>query len=362
MVILITMSRLPLSHVCLLALISCFAFLPAQADSAAVTVTISRKAPIETLSPTGDVNGVIEAMVGAHYTLVSVQGSQVMLQDAQGAHYLIAVNCTDYVPPVAPASIAAPADNAPKAPAPPAVTKAAPAPAPAPTESEPASTDKPLMVHVGGREGNDVVAVWPPGGMADRPLLVAAHGHGGSGPGEIGGWLSLAREHRFTVVCPTFRAVTLTSNLMQDAPYFDNCIRWIQANLQYDPHNVYMTGFSGGGLATWCLGTTKPDFFRGLFLQSGNFVSADYVPDIARWRDKPIKVIWGSNDLGRIINQSKQAVEMLKANHCNYTTEVVLGAHHQPHRDMVVAWVEQVMAPAATSSSSTDLSPSDDSN
>lgn len=66
------------------------------ASPAPVTILITQRTPIETLSADGRVSAVTEATVGARYTFDTIQGSQVVLQDAQGTHYLIALASTNY--------------------------------------------------------------------------------------------------------------------------------------------------------------------------------------------------------------------------------------------------------------------------
>jgi len=70
--------------------------LPAPADT---TVTVTRRAPMESMSPTGEVTGVSEAQLGAKYTLAGMKNGQVVVKDAQGNHFEIAVVATDYTPP-----------------------------------------------------------------------------------------------------------------------------------------------------------------------------------------------------------------------------------------------------------------------
>lgn len=69
------------------------------AEPAPVTVTIIQRTPIETLATDGHVSAVTEATIGAHYTLDTIQGSQAVLQDAQGTRYIIALTSTDYAAP-----------------------------------------------------------------------------------------------------------------------------------------------------------------------------------------------------------------------------------------------------------------------
>jgi hypothetical protein len=78
---------------------------PGRADAPSITVAISRSAPIETLSPSGEITNVTMAAAGVRYTLVSVQGTQVLLKDSSGTRYLVALNCTDYSPAPTSASL-----------------------------------------------------------------------------------------------------------------------------------------------------------------------------------------------------------------------------------------------------------------
>jgi len=85
-----------------------------RADATPVSVTITKQAPIETLSASGGVLAVKEATLGTKLTWVSTQGSRVTLQDAQGTLYRIDLAATDYVAPAATAATM-PATNAPAA-------------------------------------------------------------------------------------------------------------------------------------------------------------------------------------------------------------------------------------------------------
>jgi hypothetical protein len=66
--------------------------------SAAVIITITKQTPIETFAANGDIVAVSEAKVGARFRLVSVNGPEVMLQDAGGTQYRIDLSSTDYNP------------------------------------------------------------------------------------------------------------------------------------------------------------------------------------------------------------------------------------------------------------------------
>ena len=343
-------------------------------NAGATDVTITQKAPLESVSTSGAVIGVSESTVGARMTLVSMTGPELTLQNGAGAHYEIAASATDYVPPaVLPAPDPQPTVPAPSSTAkakaavlpPPPVNAASTAfsiqpPAQSPYAGKPAAAaDAPSQFGptpdallngfpVEDRSDDNLMAVWPQGGIANRPLLIAAHGHGGSGPNEIRGWVGLARAHRFTIVCPTFKSSVNSSFLDDDESYFRACLRWMENNLQYDKVNVYMTGFSGGGYSVWYLATKRPDVIHGLFMQSCNFIGVAYDLDLGPWYNRPIKVIWGSQDLPDIAPSGQLGLQVLKDGGCkNVTTEVVGGAGHQEHPDMVVKWMEDSVAAAA---------------
>jgi hypothetical protein len=96
----------------------------------ALTVTVTQPAPLESLSPQGEVTSVKEAAAGAHFTFVKDVAGQLTLRDDSGL-YRIALGATDYVPPPAalsPISAAVKAAPAPAAPA--SVPKLAASPLP----------------------------------------------------------------------------------------------------------------------------------------------------------------------------------------------------------------------------------------
>ncbi|MDB4793708.1 C39 family peptidase [Methylacidiphilales bacterium] len=134
-------------------------------DSALVTVTITAKAPVETLSLTGGVTGVKETTVGDHFIFVSIQGDRLILQDSQGTRYRIAQTATDYMPGPAPmpaptSSFAAtnaaaavsspvPATNTTPVPTDSSISSSTPSPAVAPTSTASISDDALATINTG---------------------------------------------------------------------------------------------------------------------------------------------------------------------------------------------------------------------
>jgi len=108
--------------------------LSSHGDTSTVMVTVTKKAPLETLAADGSISGVSEAAVGAKYTWLSTNGTNLVLSDASGAHYELATSATDYVPA---AAAPAPVASTPS-PAPAPVAAASPASSPAPSTPAPA--------------------------------------------------------------------------------------------------------------------------------------------------------------------------------------------------------------------------------
>jgi hypothetical protein len=157
------MSRLFLSCLAVLLLFSVFAvFASGWADPPSIAVTICKRAPIETLSSSGEVTSVAMATVGARYTLVSVQGSKVMLQDSSGMRYLIALNCTDCPP----------------------------SPPPAPTPVAPNRAPQPAPVADAGPQTISPGEIWPD----DRGKHIQAHGGGIIKVGDTWYWFGEDRS------------------------------------------------------------------------------------------------------------------------------------------------------------------------
>ena len=91
-----------------------FGLPPVRADAANKPVAITQAQPIEKLDSDGHPSAVTAGTVGATYTLVKQDGDQVILRDASGTEYEIAIAATDYTPP--PAAPSAPPAAAPASP------------------------------------------------------------------------------------------------------------------------------------------------------------------------------------------------------------------------------------------------------
>jgi predicted esterase len=201
----------------------------------------------------------------------------------------------------------------------------------------------PLVIKIGTYRQYNEMSIWPPQGLAERPLLIVAHGNGTDGSKEINHWLALAKKEKITVVCPTFVSSWDMTNILDDRLYFRECVKWIEANLKYDQTLVFITGYSGGGCPVWYLATAYPDLFRGILLQSANFYGEHPYLDLSKWRDKPIRLEWGGNDLPQIITQNKQALRVLSLAKCeNVGYEIIEGIGHAAQREWAIKQMKKL--------------------
>jgi hypothetical protein len=108
-------------------------FLPLGGQAAEITIIQSR--PIETLDAAGRPDAVTAAQVGAHYTFIRQDGTNLIVRDDTGSQFEIEADATDYTPPAAPApppatNSAAALTNVPSPTTNTAATNAAPAASP----------------------------------------------------------------------------------------------------------------------------------------------------------------------------------------------------------------------------------------
>ncbi len=130
-------------------------------------------------------------------------------------------------------------------------------------------------------EGRETVPLWngkaledtevdwlvPPGVTFERPvpLMLVAHGTGGSGHGLCGMWREVAGRLGMVVIAPSEsgqnegyaysdreRAVTLSA------------IRWARRRFDVDEDRVFLSGISRGGHLTWDVALRFPDRFAAI--------------------------------------------------------------------------------------------------
>jgi predicted peptidase len=173
------------------------------------------------------------------------------------------------------------------------------------------------------------------------PLVVSAHGHGGNGEGEANAWNGLAEKYKFILVCPSYfsSAARSAENVENDERMLKEVMTRVFGSLNIDRRKVLHTGFSGGSIATWYVAAEHDDWFTALCLRSGNFFD-DPPIRLNRWRERPIYIMWGQNDLPDIPVQGGKMLQFVQKTIDNKKVkqDVIPGAGHEGHPDLVAAW------------------------
>jgi predicted peptidase len=173
------------------------------------------------------------------------------------------------------------------------------------------------------------------------PLVVSAHGHGGTGESEGRDWNGLAEKYNFILVCPSYftSAQLSAQNVSDDDTMLKEVMKRVLGSLNIDRRRVLHTGFSGGGLATWYVAAEHDEWFTALCFRSGNFF-ADPPIRISRWRHRPIYIMWGENDLSNIPGDDQRMLDFVQKTIDNPTVkhDVIPGGHHEGHPDLVAQW------------------------
>lgn len=177
------------------------------------------------------------------------------------------------------------------------------------------------------------------------PVIVSCHG---TPPFDIANhhvkmWKKLGEDNGCIIVAPVLIG---TDGLLGDGPVFamlanERFILSILSQLGYryniDRANIMITGFSGGGFATYWVGLRHPDIFSAVVAQNCNFSRHNlhgwYPPEA---RKSNLMVYYGSNDPFSIAIQSRLAIQYLREQGFRVETRVVSGTGHQRRPDIAM--------------------------
>ena len=202
------------------------------------------------------------------------------------------------------------------------------------------------------------------------PLVVSSHGNGGTGKGEIGGWVKYAEQFGWIIVCPSYGLasnappkyagvpgqyqLSNADELGQEEMMLAEVLERVMRSLNIDRELVLHTGFSGGGFPTCFLAMKHPEVFTALCYRSGNFCTVGLTPDPRPWINRPIYVFWGSKDNPVIIE--KGALGLPDGPTClmyyqqlgcqRLKHQLLDGGGHDPRIDLAATWfADEVVKP-----------------
>lgn len=182
------------------------------------------------------------------------------------------------------------------------------------------------------------------------PLLVDAHGNGGSGPKEIKQWEMYADQIGFIVVCPSFQSSVLCSDefLKSDDKMLSNVMKRVLGSFNIDRKHILFTGFSGGGFATFYLASKDSQIFTALCFRSGNFggegtynVKASFAP----WRHRPVYMYLAEHDNPAINAQDIDGLAFLKkkVDPENLKYDMLPASGHQSRPEYAAKWFQTLI-------------------
>ncbi|MHC5063527.1 MAG: carboxylesterase family protein [Planctomycetota bacterium] len=154
---------------------------------------------------------------------------------------------------------------------------------------------------------------------AKAPLLMMAHGTGGSGRAQDSRWQHTAEELGMIVVCPSESADNSGYRFSErERETALSAIRWARRRFNIDENRIYLSGISRGGHMCWDLALRYPDLPAAiapmiggprLALQQGQN-NLRYLENISRL---PIRDLQGSEDDPLLLLNLQLAFDELEA-------------------------------------------------
>ncbi|NLX06550.1 MAG: PKD domain-containing protein [Phycisphaerae bacterium] len=157
------------------------------------------------------------------------------------------------------------------------------------------------------------------------PVVVTCHGTipWDTADLQLREWRGLAERVGFIVLAPRLKGTNGTGLVgredqlrrqREDEALIISAVDQALKNLNGDSDRVYMTGWSGGGLAVYHTGLNNPSVFRALAVRMGNF-DETFLPNIRERLDpyQPVAIFFAASDPLLGINiQSRKAADFLE--------------------------------------------------
>ena len=134
------------------------------------------------------------------------------------------------------------------------------------------------------------------------PLLLAAHGQGGSGPRIAGAFVRLlgGEAEKYVIVAPTLPGQHKYSGRDYHEQTFLKPLAWTCRNLNVDDDRIYVSGYSLGGHTAWHLAVMFPRLFAAAVPMAGIPFFEGSIPTATVYLENlsnlPLWAIWGERD------------------------------------------------------------------
>lgn len=197
---------------------------------------------------------------------------------------------------------------------------------------------------------------------ASMPLVLSSHGRNGSGKGEIGQWVGLAKQYGFIVACPDMCTATVnrptTSNLrpeQEDDEVLLSIFEELAGYFRINRRAVMITGFSGGGNPSYYTGLRHPDVITHICTRGGNWAPQWLVTDKklleAGQKRLDIYIYYGDKDHPLILGENGQPGQaqvaydtLTKAGYPKVKLEMIKGMGHQSRPAIAAGWFGEYLA------------------
>lgn len=143
------------------------------------------------------------------------------------------------------------------------------------------------------------------------PAFLLIHGSGGKGRDMINLWQSFADQHAIILVAPTF---PLDERFEKDVPQlYPQLMETVRQTWHFDPHRVYVLGYSAGGYSTF-----DAALLTSYFAAAGVFagiITRDYEHVVTKAKRKtPIAIYIGDHDQFFSLKQTRRTRDLLEKN------------------------------------------------
>lgn len=144
------------------------------------------------------------------------------------------------------------------------------------------------------------------------PLVMVLHGSNGSADNLVTVFQGFYQQRGAITVYPqALEKQLLAWNYPDHGAYFLQIIRQVGKTYRIDPTRIYLVGHSMGGGGAWTMGAVLSDVWAGIGPLSGWYLASPRPP--AEWlKEVPIYAIHGDKDPAVIVQNSQQAVEVMK--------------------------------------------------
>ncbi|GAN34893.1 MAG: hypothetical protein DYG83_09320 [Candidatus Brocadia sp. AMX2] len=194
------------------------------------------------------------------------------------------------------------------------------------------------LAPVGEKKG-EYFAYIPPSYVPDKswPVVLALHGVGGSGYGQVMAWLkSSAHKNEFIFVAPTYGSGLWWEE--EPERFVLSVLDKVKQDYHVDTNRVYLTGFSSGGHGVWYVAVRYPSLFAAI-----NPVAAECpLPSLlVNLMQVPVFIIHGARDTVIPVEAARDANSRLEKLGYNVIYEELPELKHQfpaNETDQILVW------------------------